>query len=689
MTRWTRLLGIASLVGITAGLAAAGLKAGLHLGSAHLVGRFTGLGEAEIFSFRLGLLLLPALGGLAAGLLVHSLCPKLEGHGTDLLIRAFHRQGGDLPVAGPAVNAAAAVGVISCGGSAGPEGPIAALGAAIGSTLGKLFTLTPRERRIMLIAGCGAGIGAIFQCPLGGALFAASILYREPDFETDAIMPAFIASVVGYSVYMSFWGYGSHLLHDANTLVFSSPRELIPYAVLGPVCGVVVLIFRGCLKLVEHGLVRRLRVPRWLAPALGGLATGGLACLLPQVMDGQYFFIQNAMDGTLLGGFEERSWWWWAALFGAVTLAKCLATGFTVGSGSRGGVLGPSVFIGGAAGAFMGAVVAAIAPDTFAADPENLRRALIPAGMAGVLAASMRAPLASLVMVTEMTGSYGLLVPLMLVCVSAYVVGRRWGLNDEQVRSSLESPAHAGDVVVHLLELGRVREVMRRPWPEAVSPETTLREMVGLAKPGSQPVFAVVDRGHLQGLISVADLKNIMDEPGVSDVIIAADMMTPAPRTVHPDDDLYYALTLMARDNQIVLPVVTRFRDGEFLGMLTRADVYETVRADLEDMRGHLLREHKGLVAIDREETLHQLVTGASLGTSENVQRLFVPLQAVGRSLRESDFRRQFGVQIIAVEQPDGSIQCPPDVDCPLETKQRLIGVVSEQPQSPYRKDEG
>ena len=155
--------------------------------------------------------------------------------------------------------------------------------------------------------------------------------------------------------------------------------------------------------------------------------------------------------------------------------------------------------------------------------------------------------------------------------------------------------------------------------------------------------------------------------------------MTTDLRAVHPDDDLYVALAVMTRDNQIVLPVVARSRDGEFLGMLTRDDIYETVRTDLDDMRRHLLHEHKGLVAIDREETLHQLVTGASLGTSENIQRLLVPLQAVGRSLRESDFRRQFGVQVIAVEQPDGSFQCPPDVDRPLETKQRLIGIVSQE----------
>jgi len=677
MARWTRLLGLASVVGILAGLAAAGLEYGLHEGSALLVGRFTDLGQAHVLAFRPELLLLPALGGLVAGLLVHWLCPRLAGHGTDLLIRAFHRHGGVMPLRGPAVHAAAAIGVISCGGSAGPEGPIAALGAAIGSAIGALFSLTPRERRIMLIAGCGAGVGAIFQCPLGGALFAVSVLYQEPDYETDAMVPAFVASVVGYSVYMPFWGYGVHLLQGANTLVFSSPRELIPYIILGPVCGLLCIVFRACLRLVGQVLARAPRVPRWIAPALGGLATGAIACVLPQVMDGQYGFIQNAMDGHFLGGFADRSWWTWAVLFGAVALAKCLATGLTVGAGAPGGVLGPSVFIGGAAGAFLGAVISAVAPEAFTGDPENLRRALIPVAMAGVLSASMRTPLAALVMVTEMTGSYGLVVPLMVVCVSSYVVGRRWGLSDEQVRSASQSPVHAGDVVVHMLEAGRVGEVMRRDWPDVVRPETTLGELAAQFEPGTRPAFAVVDHGRIEGMISVPEISQIMNQADISDIVIAADMMTAEPVALNPSDDLYAALAAMARNHGVVLPVVARDEGRRFLGMLTRADIHQHVRTQLDGLRRHLVLEHEALAAIEHEDTLHQLVVGVSAGKAEQIQRLIVPVQAVGMSLRQADFRRRCGVQVIAIEQADGAIQCPPHVDAPLKTDQRLIGIVA------------
>ncbi len=675
MARWTRLLGLASIVGVLSGLAAAALEYGLHEGSKFLVGRFTDLGQAHVLEFRPELVVLPALGGLVAGLLVHWLCPRLAGHGTDLLIRAFHRSSGVMPLRGPAVHAAASIGVISCGGSAGPEGPIAALGAAIGSALGELFSLTPRERRIMLIAGCGAGVGAIFQCPLGGALFAASVLYREPDYETDAIVPAFVASVVGYSVYMPFWGYGVHLLQGSDTLVFASPRELIPFAILGPLCGLVCIMFRACIRFVEQAGAATPWIPRWLVPALGGLATGAIACVLPQVMDGQYVFIQNAMDGSFVGGFDGLSWWMWSALFGGIVIAKCVATGLTIGSGAPGGVLGPSVFIGGAVGAFFGAVISAVAPEAFTSDPENLRRALIPVAMAGVLSASMRVPLAALVMVTEMTGSFGLIVPLMVVCVSSYVVGRRWGLSDEQVRSSPESPAHAGDVVVHLLEAGRVRDVMQRGWPNVVRPETTLGELIKQLEPGSQPTLVVVEQGQVKGIIAALEITQVMSQPNISDVVIAADMMLADPTVLHLDDDLYCALAAMARHNDLALPVISNDNRRQFLGMLTRSDIYKGIRNRLDDLRKHLVQEHEALASIEHEDTVHQLVIGVPAGKAAKIQRLLVPLQVVGKSLRDADFRGQFGFQIIAIEQADGSIQCPPDVDTSLKTTQRLLAI--------------
>jgi CIC family chloride channel protein len=670
-----RLFGASVIVGVLAGLAAAGLEFALHVGAAQLIDRVAAPGEAHILRLDWRLLLLPAAGCLIAGLWMQILAGRSRLHGTNLLVRAFHREAGDLPLRAPLAGATGAIGVISCGGSAGPEGPIAALGAAIGSNLGRVLDLSAQERRILLIAGCGAGVGAIFQCPLGGALFAAGILYREPEFEGDALAPAIVASVIGYSTFMLFPlpAVGTFMLNGATALAFTSPLDLAAYALLGPVCAFFSMLLYKSMHFVERRPLARMQLPRFAAAGLGGLCTGLLACLLPQVVDGRYQFIQNALDDHLLRNYPGVQWWQWAALFGTVAMGKCLATGFTVGSGAPGGVLGPCVFIGGAAGAFLGAVLEAVLPGGL---PDNLRQALIPVAMGGVLSASMRVPLSAIVMATEMTGSYGLIVPLMLVCVSSYLLGRRWGLNDEQVRTASESPVHAGDRIVHLLQAQPVGAIMQADWAETVGPGATLRELVGRINPGTRPVFAVVEGSALKGLISLPDVERAVQEPGLAEVIIAADMMTTELATLHPDDDAYHALADMARENHVVMPVVSREQPPRFLGMLTRTHIYEAVQRGIDQMRQVLLSEHEGLAAIDQEDHLHQLVMGVPAAKKEVVQRLLVPLEALGHSLRESDFRRQFGIQVVALEQPDGTLQCPPDPDTPLLPGHRLVAIV-------------
>jgi len=679
--RWGKMFGLSAVIGVLTGLAASGLRYGLDFGIEHLIGRFADLGGPGVWQFSWGVLLLPTVGGLLSGLLVHYFAGRDDKHGTNQVIDAFHYRGGNLDLPGPAVKAAAAVGVISFGGSAGPEAPIAALGSAIGSKVARLLALTPHERRVMLIAGCAGGVGAVFQCPLGGALFATSVMYREPEFDGDSIVPAFVSSVLSYSTFITVMkGVGRHMLGGAGELVFAQPLELVAYALLGPLCGLFSILFYYCFRLVETRPLGRLGLPGWIAPALGGLAVGAVGCVLPQVMAGQYQFIQNAMDGTLLQMPEgvENSWWQWAALFGAVAVLKCLATALTVGSGASGGALGPSVFIGGAVGALLGAVIHAVAPDAFA-DVETLRRSLIPVGMAGVLAASMRTPMAAIVMVTEMTGSYGLIVPLMLVCVTAYVVGRRWGLNSAQVRSASESPAHAADLLVHTLQALRVRDVMVGNWPYRVAPSAILGELVAGARSGSRPVFAVVDREKLVGIVSLADISRVMAEPGISSLVIAADIMTPQFTSVDPDLDLYQALELFNNVGHEVLPVVAEADGSTFEGMLPRRAIHDTIRSRTSELRGHLQREHAGLIAVEQDEQLYQLMLGVSAERPQSIQRMAVPYEVVGKSIRESNFAQEYNAQVIGVLHADGRLQCPPDIDAPLQADQFLVVIMATQ----------
>jgi chloride channel protein, CIC family len=659
------------LVGLVSGLAATLFEAGLHYGSELLVGRFTHLGGAQVLEFRWGILLLPVIGGIFSAVFVSLLAPdSFFGHGTNILTKAFHHKRGYLPLRGSLVKGVAAVGVISCGGSAGPEGPIAALGSSIGSTIGRLFDLPSRDVRIYLVCGCAAGVGAIFRCPLGGALFAASILYREPEFEPNSLMPALISSIIGYSTFMAFWGYGVSMLTGTSELVFSSPLELLPFTVLGILSGFVSIFFYYSLKTVESIPFARIGIPRYLAPVLGGLAVGLLACALPQVMDSRYLFIQNALDGSLFAGAVEHAqgWWYWAFFFLLVALTKVVATSLTIGSGAAGGFLGPSVFIGGCVGAAVGAFFEAIMPGSF---PEPLREALIPVGMAGVLSASMRVPLATVVMVTEMTGSYGLIVPLMLVSVISYLIGRDYGLNHEQIRNSTESPAHAGDSVVNMLETIKVGELVNRDWPYLLAPATPLAEIIDKIEPGTRPTFVVLAGKQLKGIVAVSELEEAIALPDISNFIIAADIMGYQPVVAYPEENIYEVLDKFKDSPFTILPVVHSPQNDRFIGMIDREDIQHLVTDHRNWRQNMMIDEHAGLSIIEQDVRLSLLTE--QLPEKQPVVRIPVPPEVIGQSLIESDFRSKYNYVVLAIQPRKGGLISPPDPHRELQEGDLLV----------------
>lgn len=665
----TVLLSLA--VGVLAGLAARGMEAGIDYLFPRLIGRVVDPSQPGGIGFDPRVLLMPALGGLLCGVAITSLCRPTTAHGTSVLIDAFHNHGGVLRLRDALLKAALAVLMISLGGSVGKEAAIAVLAAAIGSALAGLLGLSPRERRIFLVAGCAAGVGAIFQCPLGGAVFAATVLYRELDIEADALLPSIIASVVSYSTFMAFGGYGHFLLAGTQGLRFHSAAELPAYALLGVACALTAALFLATVKAASRFHERRL-VPEWASTALAGLACGAIALVVPQVMDDQYAFLQNAIGKSWFA--DEPNWAAWGVVFLVVVVAKCAATGALVGTQSAGGEFGPVLFIGGAVGATVGAFLEASFPGAF---PEPLREALIPVGMAGMLAASMRVPLAAVVMVMEMTGSYGLIVPLMLTAVVAYALGRRWGVYPEQVAGIEQSPAHVGEAVVGLLQAGTVREAMERPWPYTVEPQTPLPEIVSRMPAGTRPTFAVLREGRLVGLISTGDLARSTEWFGGHQSVIAADIMTAYPKAVDPEDDLYRALDLMRTDNLTLLPVVDR-ETGGLLGMLARGGILSRLKGRLAQQRTQMLREHLAISALDQEQQLEHLLAGLPAPRKGDVDRRPVPSDAVGRSLKESGFRARYG-EVIAVQTADGHILAPPDPDRPLRADDVLVMIPRDQ----------
>jgi CIC family chloride channel protein len=515
---------------------------------------------------------MPALGGLAAGLVVTLLAPEAEGTGTDEMIRAFHRARGVIRPRVPLVKAAATILTLSSGGSAGKEGPVAQVGAGIGSSLATLLGLSARDRRILLLAGTAGGLGAIFRAPLGSAITAVEVVYRE-DFESEAIVPAVISSVTAYVVFALL--LGSHRIFALHHFAPFRPIELPGYVLLALLSAPVGRIYVGLFHLLRHRVFGRLTLPAPFRPMLGGLCVGAIALVVPEAYGTGWGWLQRALDGQIM--VQSLAW---------IVAAKIATTALTVGSGGSGGVFGPTLFIGGMLGALVGYGGAAFAPALF---PHPASFVLV--GMASFFAGVASAPIGAMLMVAEMSGGYAILAPLVLVSVLAMLLARGKSIYENQVKDRFSSPAHFEDLTVNVLEEMRVRDVYR-PTESLVSiaPSTRFSEVRSAVLATDQRTVPVIDAsGSLTGLITADQLRPVLDERQLDAIVVASDMAGP-PLALLLDDDLYHAHELFRSSAYQQLPVLEAVdpedpRRGRLLGLLDYRDMMHAYDHELARRR--------------------------------------------------------------------------------------------------------
>jgi len=391
-----------------------------------------------------GLWLVPlstTLGGLLAGLLVYKLAPETEGHGTDTVVKALHYLGGSLRARVVPVKMIASAITIGSGGSAGREGPTALISAGFGAVYAKFLHRSERERRLLVLMGMAAGLSAIFRSPIGTAIFAVEVLYGGMDFESEALIYCLLAAIVAYAVNGRFVGW-QPLFRVPENLYSGASTDYAWYVALGIASGVVATILPEVFYRVRDGFAA-LRIPVWSKPALGGLGLGLLALHFPQILGGGYGWIQEAMNGALA-----------LHLLLALLGAKILALALTVSSGGSGGVFGPSLFV----GAMLGSAFAGIS--------HHPAGALVIVGMAAVFGGAARVPIATILMVAEMTGGYQLLVPTSLAVLLSFLIQTQLSsflkyssLYEAQVAARADSPAHQAEhvqVALRLLEGGKI-----------------------------------------------------------------------------------------------------------------------------------------------------------------------------------------------------------------------------------------
>ena len=501
------------------------------------------------------LLFIPALGGLVSGLIVYLIAPEAEGHGTDAMIEAFHYRGGYVRRRVPFVKILASAITIGSGGSAGKEGPIAQIGSGFGSFLASVLQLKPRTRRILLLAGAAGGIGAIFHAPLGAALFAPEVLYRETELEYEAILPCIVAAIVADSI---FWQVNQRSALFFPGPVKFDPVELVPYLIFGVVCAAVGFVYIKVFYGLRDHFFRRLPLTKIFKPALGGIFLGLILFCFPQVMATGYGWVQMAMEGKIL----------WETML-LLALFKILATSCTISSGGSGGVFGPSVFIGAMLGGAFGFFGHSLAPD-WVINPN----AFVLVGIGGFFAGVAKVPIASIIMACEMSSSYNLLVPLMLVAATSFLLLGKTSLYEKQLVDRIASPAHLSSFARSLLEKLYVKDAVTMKAMTAIPENLPFPDLVKLVTHSSDMYFPVVNQdAKLTGILSINDLREIIFEPGVSKLILAKDVATTEILRVFPEDTLQDALDKMSRINTDELPVVRPEAPDKTIGMISKKDI--------------------------------------------------------------------------------------------------------------------
>jgi len=575
-----RWITIAVLIGIVSGLGAVTFEWLIHFSTEVFLGRIAGyeppLPGSPSTSFTMPsnrwlLLIPPLLGGLLSGVLVYRFAPEAEGDGTDAAIDAFHYKEGNIRLRASITKLITSAITIGSGGSAGKEGPVAQIGGGFGSFLARLFKLNAKDTRIALAVGLGAGMGSIFKAPFGGAIFASEILYLM-DFETEVIPPAFIASLVGYLItgYLTGW---RHIFFATNLAGMSyklyEPLTLFFFVLLGVVNGFVGVIYVKVFYQLRDFFKRIETVPDMLKPAIGGLLTGLMGVFFPQVLGSSYGWLQMAINGD----FNYLS----ITVLILLPFLKILSTAFTVASGGSGGTFAPALVIGGSIGASIWLLAKELLPGY-----DVPVAAYVVVGMMSFFGGVGKVPIATILMVSEMTGEYELFTPSLLTTILCYLITGHYSIYESQVRSRVESPAHGASKIgslsilyEHLLEENssilkevKASQIMIKA-PVKLRCTDKVGSAINLTRKYPYRMYPVVDgENRFQGFIKVEDLIFLR---GKALNIELAYLPIHRGVAVHPSEELGEVMRKMIEHEVDKVAVVDS--ENKLLGIITAKEI--------------------------------------------------------------------------------------------------------------------
>ncbi|NYI41946.1 chloride channel protein [Demequina lutea] len=506
---------------------------------------------------RFFIVLVPVVGGLVYGPLVHRFAPEARGHGVPEVMYAINKRAGRIPARVALIKALASAITIGAGGSVGREGPIVQIGSAMGSTLARWTKLNESQVRLLVACGAAGGIAATFNAPIAGVFFALELLLAN--FVARAFAAVVLASVTASVIGRAAFGDVAFLSLPSFTV--HSMGEYALYAVLGLLAAVVATAFVKVLYGFEDVADRLWKGPEWLRPAVGGLLLGLLLLVLPQMYGVGYPVLENAVMGKYLVGFLLL-----------LLVGKIIATSLTIAIGGSGGVFAPALFLGATLGAGFGQVAAHAFPGV-GINPGAY--ALV--GMGAVFAGASRAPITAVIILFELTGEYSIILPLLLAVVISTMVST--GMSKESVytaklmRRGVDISAQPPRPELAGLT---VRDFML-PAPKSVGTRMSLQEALRALRISRRPGLPVLtEHGDYVGVITAVGAAAAMGDDDAEAVTVS--QLIEWREYVGPDDPIESVLgVLLGEEVYDGIPVLDS--EGVVVGWLRRDSVLRRMTA--------------------------------------------------------------------------------------------------------------
>ncbi|HFE63847.1 MAG TPA: chloride channel protein, partial [Caldithrix sp.] len=507
-------------------------------------------------------ILAPTVGGLIVGAIVYFFAQEAKGHGVPEVMEAIALKNGVIRPRVVIAKLLASSVCIGSGGSTGREGPVIQIGSSIGSSIGQFLKVNPERMKIFVACGAAAGIAAAFNAPVAGALFSVEIILG--DFGVAQFSPIVIASVMATVVSRHFLGDFPAFTVPKYELI--SPLELIPYAVLGLLAGLVALMFIKTLYRLED-FFEELKINAIIKTMIGGLLVGLIGVFVPHIYGVGY----KTMNLALLGQLP------WLMMLALIFL-KLLATSLSLGSGGSGGIFAPSLFMGTMTGGFFGALVHQLFP---AYSASSGAYSLV--GMGAVVAGATHAPITAILIIFELTNDYKIILPLMISTIIATLLTTH--LKKESIYT-LKLIRRGIDLFrgreINLLRSLKVSEVVREN-PVIIPLDLNFKSLLELVVNSPHSQFFVVDRNsRLVGSISIQEVRQaLLDQEALTDLLIALDLVKPDIPRVELSDDLDTAMKLFGKYDMDEIPVTSDEDRGRIIGSIYRKDVIDTYNREL------------------------------------------------------------------------------------------------------------